>query len=91
MTRKPKRQAKKATSRAKKSSKSPVRQSPAKAGKTDSLDTFIVTSARTLNLPAKKSWMPAIKANLRVTLQLAATVAEFKLLDDAEPAPVFRA
>ena len=36
-------------------------------------------------------WLPAVKANLEVTLKHAATVAEFDLPDDAEPAPVFRA
>ena len=35
--------------------------------------------------------MPAVKANLEVTLKHAAIVAEFKLPDDAEPAPVFKA
>ena len=36
-------------------------------------------------------WLPAIRTNLRVTFQHAATVSEFKLPDDAEPAPVFKA
>jgi hypothetical protein len=57
----------------------------------DPLDEFIETAARALGLPAEDDWKPAIKANLRVTLQLAATVTDFKLGDDAEPAPVFRA
>jgi hypothetical protein len=35
--------------------------------------------------------MRAVRANLRVTLDQAAIVAEFPLPDDAEPAPVFRA
>ena len=35
--------------------------------------------------------MPAIKANLEVTLRLGALVAEFALPDEAEPAPVFEA
>jgi hypothetical protein len=35
--------------------------------------------------------MRAVSANLRVTLDQAAMVAEFPLPDDAEPAPVFRA
>jgi hypothetical protein len=57
----------------------------------DPLDEFIETAARALGLPAEADWKPAIKANLRVTLQLAATVTDFRLPDDAEPAPVFRA
>ncbi|HWM49707.1 MAG TPA: DUF4089 domain-containing protein [Xanthobacteraceae bacterium] len=51
----------------------------------------MVAAARALDLPAKRPWLPAIKANLRVTLQHASLVAEFRLPDDAEPAPVFRA
>ena len=47
--------------------------------------------SRTLDLPARKTWLPAIKSNLRVTLELAAAVSAFELSDDAEPAPVFRA
>ncbi len=39
----------------------------------------------------EKSWMAAVRANLRVTLDQGAMVAEFPLPDDAEPAPVFRA
>lgn len=57
----------------------------------DPLDEMIVAAARALNLPAEPRWLPAIRANLRVTLQHAAAVAEFKLPDDAEPAPVFKA
>ena len=42
-------------------------------------------------LPIEPAWKPAIKANLQVTLRLAAIVAEFELPDEAEPAPVFEA
>jgi len=55
------------------------------------LDEFITASARALALPVDPAWYPAIRANLETTLRLAAVVAEFKLPDDAEPAPVFRA
>jgi len=58
---------------------------------TDHLDDFIAASARALALPVEPEWHPAIRANLEVTLRLAALVAEFRLPDDAEPAPVFRA
>ena len=57
----------------------------------DPLDGFIEAAALALKLPVDPSWKGAIKANLKVTLAHAATVGEFKLPDDAEPAPVFRA
>jgi hypothetical protein len=59
--------------------------------KPDALDAFIAAAAKALDLPTQKMWLPAIKANLRVTLQHANTVGEFKLPDGAEPAPVFKA
>jgi hypothetical protein len=64
---------------------------PAKKTRPDALDVFIVAAARTLDLPAQKKWLPAIKANLKVTLQHAQTVSAFRLPDGAEPAPVFKA
>jgi len=57
----------------------------------DDLDAFIAASARALALPVDSAWLPAIRSNLEVTFRLAALVADFKLADDAEPAPVFRA
>jgi hypothetical protein len=39
----------------------------------------------------KSDWLPAVKANLEVTLNHAALVAKFELPDDAEPAPIFEA
>jgi hypothetical protein len=56
-----------------------------------SLDDFIVAAAVALGLPLEEAWKPAVKANLDVTLRHAASVMEFKLPDDAEPAPVFKA
>jgi hypothetical protein len=55
------------------------------------LDVFIVSGAETLGLPLDPAWMPAIRANLKVTLDHAAAVGGFALPDEAEPAPVFRA
>jgi hypothetical protein len=55
------------------------------------LDKFIAASARVLGLPADPAWYPAIRFNLEVTIRLAALVADFRLSDAAEPAPVFRA
>jgi hypothetical protein len=57
----------------------------------DPLDSFIETAAQALKLPLEPAWKPAVKANLKATLAHAATVTEFKLPDEAEPAPVFRA
>jgi len=95
MTRKPRKKDKsKSAKRPVSAKKSAARRSVKSAKRTakpDTLDDFIVTAAKALNLPAKKAWLPAIKANLRVTLQHATTVAAFELPDDAEPAPVFRA
>ena len=61
------------------------------AAKHDPLVDFIEAAAQALDLPVEVAWMPVIHANLRVTLQHAALVAEFPLPDDAEPAPIFRA
>ncbi len=55
------------------------------------LDDYITASARLLALPVEPAWYPMVRANLEVTFRLAAVVAEFRLADDAEPAPVFRA
>jgi hypothetical protein len=64
---------------------------PAKRPQYDSLDDFIIASARALDLKIDKTWMPAVRGNLAVTLRLAALVSSFTLPDDAEPAPVFKA
>ena len=55
------------------------------------LDEFITASACALGLAIDPDWYLAIRGNLEITFRLAAVVAEFKLPDDAEPAPVFRA
>jgi hypothetical protein len=57
----------------------------------DTLDNFIDAAAGALGLPVEPEWKPGIKANLQVTLRVAAMVAEFELPDEAEPAPVFEA
>jgi Protein of unknown function (DUF4089) len=53
------------------------------------LDHFIDAAAHALGLPIEPAWKPAVKANLEVTLRLAASFADFPLPDDVEPAPVF--
>ena len=55
----------------------------------DPLDDLIDAAARALNLPVEAAWKPAVKTNLDVTLRHGQFVAEFKLPDEAEPAPVF--
>ncbi|KQZ01738.1 hypothetical protein ASD45_13400 [Pseudolabrys sp. Root1462] len=57
---------------------------------TDKLDSYIEAAAEALNLPLDPAWKPAVKANLAVTLGHAATVAEFALPDEAEPAPIYK-
>jgi hypothetical protein len=57
----------------------------------DALDTYIDTSAEVLALPVEPAWKPAVKANLQVTLRLAAVVEELKLPDETEPASTFEA
>jgi hypothetical protein len=57
----------------------------------DDFDALIAASAGVLSLPVDPAWYPTIRSNLEVTFRLAALVADFRLPDDAEPAPVFRA
>ena len=59
--------------------------------KRDPLDDLIAAGARALDLRIDKTWMPAVRGHLQVTLRLGALVATFALSDDAEPAPVFKA
>lgn len=57
----------------------------------DPLDAHIDVVAKALSLPVEAAWMPAVKANLEVTLRLARLVDEFALPDETEPASVFAA
>jgi hypothetical protein len=57
----------------------------------DPLDAFVDAAAHALALPVEPAWKGAVKANLAVTLALAASFEGFPLPDDAEPAPVFTA
>jgi hypothetical protein len=59
--------------------------------KDDPVDKLMEASAAALGLAIEPEWKPGIKANLQVTLRLAALVADFELPDEAEPAPVFEA
>jgi hypothetical protein len=54
------------------------------------LDDYIAAASRALDLPIEPDWLPAVKANLEVTLRLATVVADFELPDTTEPAPIYR-
>jgi hypothetical protein len=55
------------------------------------LEAYIRAAAVALASPLEDTWMPAVRANLAVSLRLASIVTDFDLPDDAEPAPVFEA
>ncbi len=71
------------------SSRKPAK--PVTSPRHEPLDDFIAAGARALDLKIDKSWMPAVRGHMQVTLRHGALVAAFALPDDAEPAPVFRA
>lgn len=70
---------------------SPRRRTVAARPEPDPLDDFVAVAARSLDLTLDKSWHPAVRTHLRVTLMHGAKVASFALPDDTEPAPVFKA
>ena len=55
------------------------------------LESYIKAAAAALGIPLEEAWMPAIRANLAVSLRLASSVSDFELPDESEPAPVFEA
>ena len=55
----------------------------------DPLDDLVDSASRVLDLPIAPEWKAAVKMNLQVNLRHGAHVAEFRLADDTEPAPVF--
>jgi hypothetical protein len=55
------------------------------------LDAYIDVAAAALKLTIDPAWKPEVRANLEVTLRLAAVVTDFPLPDAAEPAPVYEA
>jgi hypothetical protein len=52
-------------------------------------DAYINAMASALDLRIEPDWLPAIRANVDVTMAMARLVDEFKLPDVAEPAPVY--
>ena len=55
------------------------------------LEDFIDAVSKALALPVEEAWMPAVRANLEVSLRLGRMVDEFALPDETEPAPIFTA
>jgi hypothetical protein len=72
--------------------KPPRRSRPPAAAKTsDAIDVLVAANATALGLTIAPAWHQGVAFNLRLILQLGALVDDFKLPDDAEPAPVFHA
>ena len=57
----------------------------------DLIDDYIASVGAALGLPIEDAWLPAVRANLEVSLRLARLVDEFPLPDETEPASVFTA
>jgi hypothetical protein len=55
------------------------------------IDALVEANARALGLTLDPAWRASIAFNLGLILRHAALVDDFKLPDDAEPAPVFHA
>jgi hypothetical protein len=55
------------------------------------IDDYIASVGAALGLPIEDAWLPAVRANLEVSLRLARLVDEFPLPDETEPASVFTA
>ena len=53
------------------------------------LDAYMDASAAVLGIAIDPAWRDAVRANLALSLRMAATVAAFPLEDEAEPTPVF--
>jgi hypothetical protein len=57
----------------------------------ETLEDMIRSSAKALGLQVEAEWLPSVRGHLEVSLAHGKSVTDFKLADDAEPAPVFRA
>jgi hypothetical protein len=55
------------------------------------LDDYIDAVAKALALPIEDAWKPSVRANLAITLKMAAMVDEFQLPDETEPASIYAA
>jgi hypothetical protein len=54
-------------------------------------DHYVAAAAEMLDIPLRPEWKAAVRQNLDVILQHATSVREFRLPDDVEPAPTFKA
>ena len=61
------------------------------AKRSDAIETLMSASAAALGLTIEPAWRHSVAFNLGLIFRHAALVDEFKLPDDAEPAPVFHA
>lgn len=52
-------------------------------------DDYIYATASALDLRIEPDWLPAIRANLDVTMAMARLVDDFKLPDVSEPAQIY--
>jgi 1-carboxybiuret hydrolase subunit AtzG-like protein len=57
----------------------------------DSIDDYIASVAKALDLTIEDAWLPAVRSNLEISLRMARLVDEFPLPDASEPASVFSA
>jgi hypothetical protein len=67
------------------------RRRPPAAKPVDPIDALVAANAQALGLTLDPAWHKSVAFNLRLILRHAALVDEFKLPDDAEPAPIFHA
>jgi hypothetical protein len=56
-----------------------------------SWEEYVTASAGALNLVIEPAWKTAIAANLQTVFKIAASVDEFELPEDIEPAAIFEA
>ena len=57
----------------------------------DPISALVAANAQALGLTLDPAWHESVAFNLRLIFRHAALVDEFKLPDDAEPAPIFHA
>jgi hypothetical protein len=57
----------------------------------DDVDVWLDASAALLGIPVAPEWRDAVRQHLHITRNIAQLVLEFRLPDEADPAPIFRA
>jgi hypothetical protein len=58
---------------------------------TDILDEWLDANAALLGIAVAPEWRHAVRLHLRITRDMARSVIDFQLPDEADPAPVFHA